>query len=155
MCIRDRLTRVSLQLTELNAELASREREGGELQENESWNSLLTLQAELDEKNKLLHEFRSQGGGGKFSSAEFWEKQITEVNKKYGSGRQKILNMVSELETRDQLLRTLGASPVELEDETRSALLGETVKDIGGSYELKEETVEDLPAIPYPSDEDI
>ena len=136
-------------MTELSAELANREAIESSHSKNLTWKSLLVLQEELDAKNQLLDKYHSQEESGEFSSSEFWEREVRELNRKYESGHNKILDMISELEERNVTLNTLSHS-IPKED---SVLIGEIAEGVSGAFELKEETVEDLPAIPYPSDE--
>jgi chromosome segregation ATPase len=172
--LEEELAAVSLRLTEATAQLVERQPDS-EPQEV-SWVETQALREELREKSELLERYREERLKVRPAGHDSLEEELINLNSRYQKGRQRIMELLRELEERDRMLSAVsgqisGNSPAqELEsgedDEHVASLLSvdefelpiPSLEDISGAeleelsapdFALKEETVEDLPAIPY------
>lgn len=161
--LEEELVSVSAQLTEANDQLAQLESSEGDV----SWQETKALRQELKEKSELLEQYRSERQSVYSPSESSLEDELENLNTRYKKGRRRISQLLAELEEKNRLLSELtGRSsprlPAAVTDDEFELPLGELEDlpdldadlDLEESFEqlpdlLKEDTVEDLPAIPY------
>jgi hypothetical protein len=178
--LEEELSQVSIQLAEVSDQLAQREAGEAELQQELSWKEVTAMREQLREKTELLERYRAERNRDRDSNLESLEEEIDNLNARYQQGRERISELVKELEERDRVLSRLrsGGSEgsdldeadalmgpllnvdefelplpplVELDESEQQAteqLLAE-VDELSTNLPEKEDTVEDLPAIPY------
>ena len=168
--LEEELVQVSAQLNETNEKLLELEGAQGDGADFLSWKEITSLRDELKQKTELLENYRAERKQGQSSDSSL-EEEIANLNTRYQKGRRRITQLLSELEEKNRLLAELTGSaeeipppppvtadefelPPPIEDEfpdLDDLPVPEGLGDLSSAL-LKEETVEDLPAIPYPEE---
>jgi chromosome segregation ATPase len=165
--LEEELVQVSAQLNETNEKLLELEGAQGDGADFLSWKEITSLRDELKQKTELLENYRAERKQNQSSDSSL-EEEIANLNSRYQKGRRRITQLLSELEEKNRLLAELTGSaeeipppppvtadefelPPPIEDEFPN-LDDLPVPEGLGELLLKEDTVEDLPAIPYPAE---
>ena len=161
--LEEELATVSAQLTELNDQLVREQNHAPPI----SWSENSALRDELKEKTELLERYRAERLREP-STHDSLEEELQNLNARYQAGRERIVELLKELEDRDRRLRALAhheepGPPLEKEqpvsdlvDLDSFELPLPSLDDFAApsDFTIKEDTLEDLPAIPYTSDEE-
>ena len=162
--LEEELATVSAQLTELSDQLVREQNHAPHV----SWTENNALRDELKEKSELLEKYRAERQQGP-SSQDSLEEEIQNLNSRYQAGRERIVELLKELEDRDRRLRALAhheeqQADVEPQQQPAAELVNldsfelplPSLDDFAAPSEftIKEETLEDLPAIPYTDGEE-